>query len=167
MSLQGDYLNALPYYEEALITLRDTGHALNAARIVCRLGYLALRQEEIDRAMTLFAESLELFHEKGELRGIAACLAGYGEMNRVLGRAVQAVRLLGYVEAFLQSSGGVLINPVERIEYERSIRAIRESPLIDEAKFNLAWEEGKKMTMEQAIELVRLDTSAWIESNVL
>ncbi len=101
--------------------------------------------------MTLFSESLELFHEKGELRGIASCLAGYGELNRVLGRTDQAIRLLGYVEAFLQSGGRTLINPTERIEYERSVTAARAG--LDEAVFNAAWEEGKKMSLEHAIDL--------------
>ena len=40
--------------------------------------------------------------------------------------------------------------PVDRVKYDQILAAVRAQ--LDEATFNAAWEEGRKMTLEQAIE---------------
>jgi predicted neutral ceramidase superfamily lipid hydrolase len=55
------------------------------------------------------------------------------------------------VQAFCQALGSDL-DPADRREYDRILAAVRAQ--LDEATFNAAWAEGRKMTLEQAIEYV-------------
>lgn len=61
----------------------------------------------------------------------------------------QAARLLGAGQALLDAQG-IQIGVAIRAVYERGIAAAKEQ--LDESSFNAAWNEGKAMTMEQAIE---------------
>lgn len=156
MSLQEDYQAAQPLYEEALTLFRAIGDQFFAAWTIYRLGYLSLHQNDYDRSVELFTESLEMYREREDPRGFANCFAGLGELRRVQGRGEQAVRLLGFAEASLQSSGRALV-PADRVEYERSIAAARSQ--LDEASFNKAWGEGRAMSLEQAVEYALKETT--------
>jgi hypothetical protein len=103
-------------------------------------------------------ESLALGRELGEKRGIASSLAGLGGMD-VRGAGVEVgvrqevqvergVRLLGAVEGLLQSMDAVLDREY-RESYERSVLQARTQ--LREAAFEKAWQEGRAMSMEQAI----------------
>ena len=62
----------------------------------------------------------------------------------------RAVKLLGSAEALREASNSAR-TPQERIEYDRELAGLRAG--MDEKTFDLLWEEGRSMNMEQAIEL--------------
>jgi len=57
--------------------------------------------------------------------------------------------LFGAVEASCEALGRKM-GIADRAEYDRIIAMVRTQ--LDEATFNVAWAEGRKMTLEQAIE---------------
>ena len=123
---------------------------MGITNISYRLGYATLHQAKYDKAAMLLAESLEIYRARSDHLSVAACLAGFAALWRIQGLAEPAVRLLASVEAMLQSSHRTFPWPIDRIEYERSVAAVRAQ--LDEPSFNAAWEAGSTMTLEQAIE---------------
>ncbi len=65
-----------------------------------------------------------------------------------VGEPERAARLLGAAETTL-SRIGAYIETTDRPEFERINREVR--ALLDEATFQAAWAEGRKMTLEQAV----------------
>jgi predicted ATPase/DNA-binding SARP family transcriptional activator len=146
---QGDNFAARRFYEESIATAHELGeknmvaYALNSlAHVVYLLG------DPID-AQRYYRESLVVFQEIGEKRGIAYCLEGFAKVAARYGNAAQAAHLLGAAEALRQAIGAPL-GGAERRELDQDVIVTRER--LDERDFDAAWEEGRTMTFEQAIE---------------
>jgi hypothetical protein len=60
------------------------------------------------------------------------------------------VKLLGAVEALLESMAGVL-GSEDQVAYERAVVAARE--MLGEEAFERAWEEGRGLSLEEAVAL--------------
>jgi len=45
---------------------------------------------------------------------------------------------------------GRIMDPADQVEFDRTLAMVRAQ--LDEAAFNAAWAEGRKMTLEQAVE---------------
>jgi hypothetical protein len=105
-------------------------------------------QGDYERAAARFRESLAMFRELGNKRGIVECLAGLAGLAAKQGQPQWAARLLGAVEALLGALGAAWW-PADRVEYERNLAAIQAA--LDEETFAVAWAEGQAMTLEQAI----------------
>jgi predicted ATPase/class 3 adenylate cyclase len=149
---QGDYPAARALHEESLALRRELGDKSGIAISLNNLGAVTSDQGDKAGAHALFEESLALMREIGNRKGIVECLARLGEVEigvELEGQAEKGARLLGAVEGLLQSLGVVLYRE-DRLPYEQSIQQAR-AQLGDEA-FEHAWQEGRAMTMEQAIE---------------
>jgi hypothetical protein len=66
-----------------------------------------------------------------------------------LARPGPADRMWGAMERLREEVGAPLL-PSERPRYERQVTAVRAA--IGDAAFSLAWQEGRAMTLERAIE---------------
>jgi hypothetical protein len=75
-------------------------------------------------------------------RGLTAREEGVGDVTR-------GAKVLVGVEGLLQNMGGVL-DREDRLAYERAIASAWEQ--LNEDVFERAWQEGRAMSMEQAIE---------------
>jgi hypothetical protein len=73
-------------------------------------------------------------------------LAGLASILLEHGRIAQAALLLGMVEAY----GLEMLGPIAQVEFERDRAEARER--LPEAEFRFAWEEGRMMTLAQAME---------------
>jgi hypothetical protein len=80
--------------------------------------------------------------------GIAMCLKGFADLWQVRSHTRQAVRVLGFVEAWLRANQLNLVLS-DRITYERSVAAARAG--LSTSDFTAAWEEGSRLTLEHAI----------------
>jgi hypothetical protein len=106
------------------------------------------------RALALLAESLSSFREQQVLLGIGSVLAAIAgvwaaraqPVRAARAQPVRAARLFGASEVLRRTSAA----PVGAVvEYARDIALVRAQ--LDEATFMAAWEEGKVLTLEQAI----------------
>ena len=122
------------------------------ARSLHNLGYVAHAQGDEDKATALFTESLRIFQEGGQRRGLAEFLAGMAAV--AAGRATErgdmqrAARLLGAAEAQFQAIG-VAMWPADRLEHARTEAVVR--GVLSEEGYAAASAEGRAMTLEQAI----------------
>jgi predicted ATPase/DNA-binding SARP family transcriptional activator len=150
--LKGDISRAKMTYEENAVLLRDMGSKSFLAYPLRRLGYLALEQNDIQKARTYFQESLSLNHEVGDVPGMTACLTSVAALAIRLDDLVTAARLCGVVEN-QQETLAVNALYTDQAELVR-IRGILRSSM-DERTFAPAFFEGWDMGLDRAIDLAR------------
>jgi predicted ATPase/DNA-binding CsgD family transcriptional regulator len=146
---QGDDASARTYCEEALSVARETGDDLFIAEALALLGTVALHVGNYGQSTALFQQSLALIWTRGYREYIAEDLTGLAAAASLLGQPKRAARLFGAVEA-LREVSGISMLPLPRADYNQAVEGIRAH--LDEATFAAAWEKGRAMPLEQAIE---------------
>jgi non-specific serine/threonine protein kinase len=138
-------------YEECLDLSRELYQARSPSgygSLLHNLGYIALHEGDSTRASTLFHESLGLFQQRGEQRGIAECLIGLGSVAAATAQPERAVCLFGAAEAALGRLN-VHPSPSNRASYERSLAFVRTR--LSRATFAAAWQSGRTLSLDQAV----------------
>jgi tetratricopeptide (TPR) repeat protein len=146
--MQDDWDRAVMFYEESLPFVREVGAKEKTAEVLHCLGLAALRQGDERRAATCFVEELTLTKEIGDRTGIAYGLVGMASTAAASGYVERSVRLIGAAEALFKDIG-LVMDPVERAEYDRSCVIARSQ--LDEATFAAAWAVGAALTIDQAV----------------
>jgi predicted ATPase/transcriptional regulator with XRE-family HTH domain len=153
---QGNYDRATSLVEESLSISRELGNKWGVAACLGTLGWQALLQGNNERATQLLRESLSTRHGIGDRGGIAWCLEWFArvaiaetETEVETQHAVRAALLLGAADGIRKVAGSV-IDPADLGEYERNVNRLQVQ-LPGEA-FERAWQEGRAMSIEQAIE---------------
>jgi predicted ATPase/transcriptional regulator with XRE-family HTH domain len=148
--LQGDLAQAQTVYAEKIRLLRQSRNVNLLAYALRQLSKVMLRLGDPEQAGRLCRESLALNQETQSQQGVIACLAGLAAVLAAQGQTGGAVQLFGAVEAFLATLAVPLL-PIDRIEYERQVTALRQQ--LHPAAWATAWAEGRAMTLEQAIKV--------------
>ncbi len=110
-------------------------------------------REGDDRAAALFAESLRLFDERGNRRGIAECLLGLAvvtvRQRKEPADTAQAARQACWgAEAQLRAIGAALW-PADQHEHARTVAAVQAA--LNEEACAAAWEQGRAMTLDESV----------------
>jgi len=147
---QSDYPIARAMYEESLAIVRERGDRRGMAVALNNLGNVVLEEGNFPAARTLYNESLEILRELVDRDGIAASLEGLAHVAFPLAGPSKAARIWGGAER-LREQIGAPMPPGNRPSYARQIAAAR-TALGDDAAFEQAWQEGRAMTLEQAID---------------
>jgi predicted ATPase/class 3 adenylate cyclase len=146
---QGEQAPARCHLEEAVVLLRAQREPWSTAEALSFLGEVVELQEGVERAVSLYAESLALFQEVGDRCGAATVLHNMSAAELRRGRSGRAARLLAAAEALggpaLGRKPTLRITPTER---ERSRTALRAA--LGEEAFATAWGEGQSLTLDQA-----------------
>ena len=146
---QGDYSAARSLFLEGLALGRELGNKRAIAISLNNLGNLTYMQEDYLAAHSLYLESLQIRRELGDNWGIAASLAGLGAVAVESGQPRRGTSQLGASEAQHEAIG-VVMEPDDRIPYDRAVASARAQ--LGVVAFEKAWQEGRAMTVEQAIE---------------
>jgi predicted ATPase/DNA-binding SARP family transcriptional activator/DNA-binding CsgD family transcriptional regulator len=146
---QEDYAAARPVLEEALRIMSTLEDRRGVARCLSVLGDIALEQHEHRAARSRCEEALMMFKDLGDKWWIAWSLDGLAKVAAAQKQHTRAVRLFGSAKA-LRDSAGVSGPAHQRALCERYLAAARDE--LDKAAFAAAWDEGRKMTLEQSIE---------------
>ena len=135
-------------YEAAVAVAEQAGNIRRKYSSLATLSFIAQHENDHMQAIALLRQKLAFAREMKnhhymamEIWMLAGSLGAVGEPER-------AARLLGAAETTL-SRIGAHIETTDRPEYERINREVR--TLLDEATFQAAWAEGRKMTLEQAV----------------
>ncbi len=153
---EGDSVSARTLNEESLAIMRDLGDRAGIANCLNNLGNLACEQGELAPARALHAEGLAIDRELRDRWGIAFALEGLAAVVVALGSGLRAARIWGAAERLREEIGAPL-PPNERPRYDRRVAVVR-AALRDDAAFDRAWQEGRNLTIEQAIALALSDT---------
>jgi non-specific serine/threonine protein kinase len=148
---RGDHKQATRHFEEALTLSREIGNRHSGYVSLHNLALIAEAQGNHERAVGLYVEGMRLALEISDEAHTAYCLEGVANLVRAWGEPERAVRLLGASEALLEAARAPLYAYARnRALHERSVEELRSR--LDEATFTAAWEEGRAMSPEQAIE---------------
>ncbi|HLK57591.1 MAG TPA: tetratricopeptide repeat protein [Chthonomonadaceae bacterium] len=145
---QGDYTLARSLHEQSLGIRRELGDKRGIANSLNNLGQMACDQGDYASAQALYEESLGIRRELGDRWGIALSLDAFASLALKEKGGERAVRLWG-VASTLREEIGSPLPPNDLEKQERELAAARET--LGEDAFSTAWEEGRAMTIEQAI----------------
>ncbi len=145
---RGDYEQALNLHEESLALKRAQDDEWSIANSLMSLAVLARLQSSYPRAIDLLQEGLVLFQKIGDTADIALCLREFSAIAAVQGHSQAAVHLYAVADTLLEDLG-YPVDHTYRAESEHPLATVHSR--MGEARFNLAWENGRALTVDQAI----------------
>ena len=148
---QGDFAAAQARFEQILAISRELGDRQAAAMTLHRLGMIESARGDPPAARALYNESLIILRELGDRGRIAYSLQELATVIAALGSPLRAARIWGAEERLREEIGSPLPGH-ERPCYDRQVAAARVA-LRDDGAFERAWQEGRALTLETAIEL--------------
>ncbi len=152
-SVQGDYAGARGLYEESVMLLRQMGDQRGVSHSLRSLGSVAALQGDYVTAWGWVKESLMLGRQLGNQPEIADGLEATAEIAQGQDQAQRAVQLLGAADA-LRGQSNAPLSPSDRQRVDKHLSAAH--ALLGDA-FSTAWDAGRKMTLEQAVDYALAD----------
>ena len=149
---QGDFPSARALNEESLAVFREVGDRHGIAVALNNLGDVASAQGDYSIARALYHQSLPMWLELGDRHSLAEALEGLAYVSFALAGPGCAACIWGSAERLREQLGAPL-PPKDRVDYDQHVAAARAS-ICDTTAFDLAWQQGHAMTLEQALEYV-------------
>ncbi|HKY55764.1 MAG TPA: hypothetical protein VJM08_15710, partial [Anaerolineales bacterium] len=147
-AIKGDYEQAYTYLKEDAASAEEYGYRINYLFARAHLGYLALNRGNITEAHEIFTETLQSFFvDKNEI-GVAFTLEGMAGLFTVVGKLKIAAQLIGWSDAFRERVGDPR-PPLEQADVDKIITTCIIK--LGETAFSDAYEEGQKMTLDEAV----------------
>ena len=149
--MRGDYEQARELLQEIATVADKLGNRESELWTHVRLGYVALHEGNLTEARRFFAESARDFQRDEDPLGIAAFTSeGLAGLFVAVEQPEVAARLIGWADAIrekIQDTRPLL----EQADIDKIITACVLK--MGEAAFSYAYDEGQKMTMDEAIAL--------------
>jgi predicted ATPase/DNA-binding XRE family transcriptional regulator len=152
---QSDMHQAKICYETTLTIYKELGAESEIAMSLRKLGYVARYQGDYFGAERLFHESMAHYQRLDNKAGIGACLMGLADVEGAQQQLIRAARLLGAAAEFLGTSC-IHMGTVDQINHEHNLTTIRAQ--LGTHTFMKAWDEGRAMSVEQAIRCACMGT---------
>jgi non-specific serine/threonine protein kinase len=146
---QGDLDRAKQLLEKSVVLFRELGDTAFEAFARADLGVVAWQRGDHAEAKRMLYESVSAFRDAGDRWNIGRSLLRLAGVAKSQKQPTRAVRLSGAVEALFEA----IDSPMwltDRSDFDKVVTAARVS--LGERAFVAAWEEGKAMTMEHAID---------------
>jgi len=153
---QGDYRGSRAQLEESLAIWQGMGDRGAVGTTLENLGNVAYEQGELAAARTLHVESLTLRRQVGDKLGVVISLERLAAVAASLGSPLRAARIWGAAER-IRAEVGSALEPKERSQLDLRVAAAGEA-LGDDAAFDSAWQDGRSLTLEQAIDIALKQT---------
>jgi predicted ATPase len=145
----GDFERARAISEESLSLARATSDEHSEAHILHSLGGWARREGRFEDALAMLGDALRLFRNLGDRLHTAATLSEIAGVLAVTGEVWTAARLVARAEMEREAVG---IRPVWLEKTNNETLAALHTQL-DEAAFAAAWEQGRTLTLDEAVAL--------------
>jgi predicted ATPase/transcriptional regulator with XRE-family HTH domain len=148
---QGRYKEARAVWEEYLELARGLRDKSATALVLSNLALVARDEGRYTDAHQLSAESIALCREIGDRRVISHIMSRMGGQAMLEGDPERAARLFGVAEMMLGQIGAKL--PPSIRKDQEHFETIAQNRLGEKA-YKAAWEEGKALSLEQAVAYV-------------
>jgi hypothetical protein len=145
----GDHERARATYEDNLLRARASGNRRIEGVTLHRLGWHALDDGRIEEAVGSITASVGIARELGLMQEVAEDLYAFARARSVQGQAATAARLFAAAEAARERIGAHRSWATE--EDATTLAGIRSQ--LDEPAFAAASEQGRAMTLDEAVEL--------------
>jgi predicted ATPase/class 3 adenylate cyclase len=145
----GDLERSRALHEDVLHRARAQSNEGVVALQLDQLAKFALDEGLVQEALAMLKESLRISRDLGMRGGITESLCRFADALAFAGRAGTAARLLSRAEALRDEIGGVPSWVAEM--NEKTLTIIHRQ--LDEAAFAEAWEQGRALTVDEAVAL--------------
>jgi predicted ATPase/class 3 adenylate cyclase len=149
--LEGDLSRSRALAEESLLLHRQGEDLFGVTDALHTLGRTALAQNDLATAASSFLEALNNDEQVGNRTGMAIVMDNLAAKASAEGKHLRALRLAGASEAIKEAAGGHAPPPL--IDLPDPREAAREA--LGKAAVEAAWEEGRAMTLDQALAFAR------------
>ncbi len=146
----GDVQGARALHEEVVRRARAMGNLRMEATSLGALGEYALREEQVIEALPLLEESYRISRELTDSPELLVALYRFAWALVVVERPADAARVFSTAELLRQETGRDVYPWMER-ENDWTLARIRAQ--LDDAAFAEAWDEGARMTVDEAAAL--------------
>ncbi len=146
---QGEHDRALQLFNEALEISNQFGDTRGTARALLYIAEAKCSQGDYDAAQVKYREALKRSHEIGDKWWVTVCLEGLAYIAAQQNDARRVAQLLGAAE-HLHEVLGAPIQAVYRESQEWSANWAQEQ--LSAQDFSNAWNKGRAMTYEEAIQ---------------
>jgi len=147
--LEQNYPEAVSKYKQSEALLRELNAQQDLASVLCSLGFTGLFLGKIDRAQTLFRESLSIHQEKQNKRGMTDGLIGLAATAVMAGLPADGARLLAATVAITGMPAGSGW-PATQMEFERYHNLVRAK--LTDTEYQAEQAMGHILTIEQAVD---------------
>jgi predicted ATPase/class 3 adenylate cyclase len=151
--LDRDHHRARRLAEESVRLLRELGDAFGLVDALGELGRAALELGDYEVARATHLEILDAIGPIGYRTAVAIVLDTLAALESGRGNPLRAMRLGGAAEALKESAGGQVPPEFADVPDPRA----RARSLVDEERLLAAWEEGRAMSLEEAVEYARAE----------
>ena len=148
-AIKGDYKQAYADLQESAAIYEEQGIRLAYLFSRAHLGYLALYQGEITNARSIFSETVRDFYSDKNEDGVMFTLEGMGGLSVAVGKPDVAAQLIGWADMVREKLSDPR-PPLEQADVDKIIAACLVK--MGEVAFSDAYDEGQKMTMDEAVE---------------
>jgi tetratricopeptide (TPR) repeat protein len=146
---RADYATARALLTETLTLARELGTEEMTAGSMLNLASIERLEGSLAEAEHLYRDSLKIYCHINIKAGIPWTLEGLGKLAVFAGQWKRAARLFGTAEALREAIGRPL-PPNSQEDYDRHVALLRAG--LEGEAFAAAWEEGRALTVEQAVE---------------
>ncbi|HLO31109.1 MAG TPA: adenylate/guanylate cyclase domain-containing protein [Anaerolineales bacterium] len=146
---RSDLAEARKHADRMLDLHKKMGDQLGTTAHQSAMAHAARQLGNFEEALDLYRETIRDWQEIGHRGAVAHQLECIAYIAKAQEQGGRAVKLMSAADA-LREAGSSPRTPQERIEYDRELAGLRTG--MDEEEFNLLWEEGQSMKMEQAID---------------
>jgi tetratricopeptide (TPR) repeat protein len=147
---RGDMVEARKHADLMLNLHREMGDQLSVTGHQSGMAHVARQMGNYEEALALYRETLPDWQKIGHRGAVAHQLECFAFIAKAQEQGERAVKLMSAAEELREASSSPR-TPQEQIEYDKELAGLRAG--MNEKIFDLLWEEGRSMTMEQAIEL--------------
>lgn len=148
---QEDLEQASKLFMESLAISREIKAQSQIAVSLYGLGRIAFTQKEYEHAKKYYHESVAIYREAGNKKDIVLNILRLAEMHVSAGCYAAGAKLLGFINAKYFELNRIKFPIADQIIFDDSITKIKEK--LNPEEFSKNFEEGKFLTLEEAIEL--------------
>ena len=146
---ENDAETAMQFCSESLTIRKELGNKLGMASSLNNLGSASLLQDDPGQALKYWQESLSLLKEIGSKQIVDEILLGLAKLALHFKQQTQAAKLLGAAE-MLHEIVETSLSSEMQAEHTACMAELHAN--LDETTINLAWAEGRSLSVEQIID---------------
>jgi predicted ATPase/DNA-binding SARP family transcriptional activator len=145
--IQGNYEEAKRYYQKGICSSTESGNLHRKSILLENLSQIAYYHGDYEEAEKYVLEEISICRDLKINFSLASSLIIFAGLVCAKGETERAARLLSASLNIFESMGGG-IQPADQPTIDLYLRSIKNQ--LDEATFQTVWEEGKRLTLEEA-----------------
>jgi len=149
-TIKGNFEKAYALLEEDIDTTIKLGHRMDYLWNRALLGRISVQQGKFSEARDTFIETAQEFLNDKDEGGVVMTLEGIASLYVALGKTEIAARLIAWANSTLEKIHDFRM-PLDQADVDKLIAACLAK--MGEAAFSDAYEEGQKMTLDEAAAL--------------